>query len=301
MKNILSAIIISCLAALFAYAQEGGNTGMAFLKLGVGSRALAMGEAYCAIASDPSAVYYNPAALSLSNTSQLLLMHKEWIQDTRTDFIAAKASLNALTFGLGINSTSVDNIEIRENPGPAEGTFNARNAAIGISASYQFDSTVSVGATGNFLYEKILTNEASGFGLNLGALVRTHWNVQLGMSVSNLGSMKALDQSSSKLPTTTRIGGAYETLLESLDGTLTAAAEIVSVTQDNTLHAHVGAELEYRHAFSMRAGYQTGYDAKNFSAGVGVRYGMFRVDYAFMPVEYDLGTMHTFTLLLEFQ
>ena len=301
MKSILSAIIILCFAAPCAYAQEGGSTGLAFLKLGVGSRALAMGEAYSAIASDPSAVYYNPAALSLSNTPQLLLMHKEWIQDTRTEFIAAKTSLNALTFGLGINSTSVDNIEIRENPGPAEGTFNAQNAAIGVSASYQFDSAISVGATGNYLYEKILTNEASGFGLNFGALVRTPWNIRLALSVSNLGSMKSLDQSSSTLPTTTRVGGAYEASLESLDGTLTTAAEIVSVTQDNTLHAHLGAELEYRHAFAMRAGYQTGYDAKNFSAGVGVRYGMFRVDYAFMPVRYDLGTMHTFTLLIEFQ
>lgn len=216
MKNFFSAIIILCLIAPCTYAQEGGNTGMAFLKLGVGSRALAMGEAYSAIASDPSAVYYNPAALSLSNNSQLLLMHKEWIQDTRTDFIAAKTSLDALTLGLGINSTSVDNIEIRENPGPPLGTFDAKNAAIGLSASYQFDSTVSIGATGNFLYEKILTNEASGLGLNFGALVLTPWNVRLGMSVSNIGSMTALDQSSSKLPTTTRIGGAYETSLRVL-------------------------------------------------------------------------------------
>lgn len=63
----------------------------------------------------------------------------------------------------------------------------------------------------------------------------------------------------------------------------------------------MGVELEYKHAFAMRAGYQTGYDTKNFSAGVGVRYSVFQVDYAFMPVEYDLGTMQTFTLVIQFQ
>ena len=46
-----------------AYSQA-GETGLSFLKLGVGGRALGMGEAYSAVAADPTAMYYNPAAMS---------------------------------------------------------------------------------------------------------------------------------------------------------------------------------------------------------------------------------------------
>ena len=300
MKTIFFPILLWFLLANSVLAQGGGKTGLAFLKLGVGSRALAMGEAYSAIASDPSAVYYNPAALSLSDNSQLLLMHKVWIQDTRTEFIAAKTTFDKISLGIGINSTSVDNIEIRENPGPAIGTFSSQNAAIGISTSYQFSSSLSIGATGNFLYEKILVNEASGIGINAGALYLTPWNIRIGMSVGNIGSMSALDQSSSKLPTTVRFGGAYQTRIEPIDGSLTAAADIVSIAEDTAPHLHAGAELEYKQQFALRAGYQTGYDTKNFSTGVGVRYGVVRFDYAFMPVQFDLGSSHTFTVLIDF-
>ena len=82
MKKLL--LIALCVMAIpqFLLAQA-GTTGLTFLKLGVGGRSLGMGEAYSAIASDPTAMYYNPAALSLSKTPQLLLMHKSWVQDTK--------------------------------------------------------------------------------------------------------------------------------------------------------------------------------------------------------------------------
>ena len=60
-----------CLLALQIgnlYAQEPiktGTTAASFLELGVGSRAVAMGEAYVAIAEGPTAGYWNPAGLGM--------------------------------------------------------------------------------------------------------------------------------------------------------------------------------------------------------------------------------------------
>jgi uncharacterized protein UPF0164 len=297
------SIPVLCLlivAAQTMVSAQVGQTGLAFLKLGVGARSIGMGEAYSAIASDPSAMYYNPAALSLDQSSQLLLMHKEWIQDTRIEYIAAKAAMSKLTLGISLNSTSVDNIEIREHPGPSQGTFDSHNAAVGISGAYRVDSCLSIGATGKFLYEKILTNEASGFGVDLGGWYQTPWNIQLALAVSNLGSVNELDQEAAKIPTIIRAGGAYVAGVESIDGSLTISSDLVSYTGESTTHLHVGAEVNYRQALSLRAGYMTGYDARSFTSGVGFRYSQFQLDYAFAPTKFDLGSTHTFSLMIEF-
>jgi len=63
-------------------------------------------------------MYYNPASLGLASSPQLLLMHKEWIQDTKTEYIGATTTIEGCA-GISINSTSINNIEIREGPGPA--------------------------------------------------------------------------------------------------------------------------------------------------------------------------------------
>ncbi len=46
---------------LFAQNDGAGNTGLAFLKFGVGARAVSMGEAYSSISEDATAYIYNPA------------------------------------------------------------------------------------------------------------------------------------------------------------------------------------------------------------------------------------------------
>src|ERR1039457_3900285 len=119
MRNITKAIagllLIGGVPHLFA---QPGQSGMAFLKLGVSGRGTAMADAGSAFVTGAAATYYNPAGLipveSTPAASQLMFMHREWIQDTRMEFLGTSIALgddNAL--GASINSTTVSDIEIR--------------------------------------------------------------------------------------------------------------------------------------------------------------------------------------------
>jgi hypothetical protein len=142
---------------------------------------------------------------------------------------------------------------------------------------------------------------ASGYAFDVGGLYSTPWDIRVAFVLSNLGSVSELDRQSSKLPTILRLGGAYETSLENVDGSLIFSSDVVSFTGEEKTHVHFGAEFNFKRAFAIRAGYQTGYESKNFSGGVGVHYGVMFLDYAFVPFKYDLGSTHTISFGIEFE
>ncbi|MDI6782302.1 MAG: PorV/PorQ family protein [bacterium] len=51
------------------------DTGCEFLNFGAGARATAMGEAFTAVADDPTAVYWNPAGLASQDQEGVTMMH----------------------------------------------------------------------------------------------------------------------------------------------------------------------------------------------------------------------------------
>jgi hypothetical protein len=256
-----------------------------------------MGDVMTLDKSDPSSFYYNPASMGLSNNSMLMLMHREWVEDTRTEYFGALIPAGKFRFGVGLNLTSVDNIEIRTVPGPSQGTFSSKNSILGLSASYGFDN-ISFGFTGKFLYEKILIDEATGYALDVGATYKTPWMFQIGLAINNIGSMNALRIESSKLPTMIRIGGSTTFNFKDINSAIVAVTEFVSVFREQKSHIHIGTEFCYQDMFSLRAGIQTNYQSRFFSTGVGFKYSIFAVDYAFVPFKYDFSSTHTIAVII---
>ncbi len=272
-----------------------GNTGLAFLKLGVTSRAISMGESVVSNTNDASATHYNPAALFNGSKVNMVFMHNAQILGVRTEFLAGKIVFSKLALGFSLNNTSVDKIQVREIPGESLGEFNAQNLAFGLSMGYKINDNLQVGLTGKFLFEKIYVDNASGIALDLGGLYKKD-RLSLGIAISNLGSMSELKSQATKLPSSIRAGGSYGIVLTGISSMLNIAVDGYKVFDGGKFHANTGAELLYKDFLALRVGYQSGYENKSITTGIGLKYKAFALDYAFVPYKYSLGSSHTITL-----
>src|ERR1700691_1797729 len=88
-----------------------GTTTAEFLSLGVGARAVAMGQAYSAAADDATALYWNPAALTNVKGGQVTLMHAAYIASSYYDYAAAAKNLGSYgAVGAGLQYFSLGGI-----------------------------------------------------------------------------------------------------------------------------------------------------------------------------------------------
>lgn len=286
--------------------SQAGKSGFAFLKLGVSGRGVSMADAMSATVNGAAATYYNPAGiLTLSGdngSAQLLLMHKEWIQDARTEFLGGAVMLDSENaIGLSINTTTISDIDIRTVPGAAAGTFSSRDFSLGLSLAHQFSEEFRAGVSGKFLFQKIFVDQSSGFAFDLGAQYTTSFEgLALGATLANLGNVSDLRNESSKLPILLRIGPAYSTELTDITSSVTLAGDFVHVFPAKQSLLNLGGEFLFQNLFAARLGYQLGSEGRGFSAGIGVIQGMFMFDYAYAPLSSDLGNSHTFSLAVNF-
>ncbi len=294
-KYFFISLIILLPALAIAQNDGAANTGLSFLKLGVTSRAISLGEAVVSDIDDASATNYNPAALLGGDNVNVLFMHNENILGIRTEYFAGKVKFKKLALGLSVNNTSVSDIQIREIPGAPLGTFASQDFALGLSGAYRINDMFQFGVTAKFLFEKIYIDNADGYAFDFGGLYSNKM-ISLGVSLANVGSMNALRNSPTTLPTSIRFGGSYLLDFSKITSGLRIAADGYKVLNGGTFHVNAGAEFLYKEFLAIRAGYQSGYEDRTLTTGIGLKYKAFNLDYAFVPYKYSLGNSHTFTL-----
>ncbi len=281
--------------------SQAGQAGLSFLKLGTSARGIAMADAMSAAVQGPASLAYNPAGLAggdSSSAAELVFTHREWIEDTRVEYLGGSARISDnQVVGLAITSTTVSDIELRTLPGESEGTFTARNFAAMGSYARAINDAVVVGVAVKFLYEKILIDEASGYAVDLGTQIATPIeNLKVGASLANLGTMDFLRNEATKLPAMLRAGPAYSLTFSEGQTTALMAADLLYIFPEKRAYVNWGGEVEFNRTVAVRGGYQFGSESRGLTAGVGFRYGIVRVDYAYARLSEDLGNTHSFTL-----
>lgn len=288
-----AALAVSGLGApRVVQAANPGDTGLAFLKIGVGARAAAMGEAYVAVAQDPTALYWNPAGISVAPELEVHASHNEWISDVRYEFLGAVRGMRGHAFGGYFSLLHMGELQGRDALGNPTGTFRAYDMAAGATYARRVFRSVEVGVTGKFLMESIQDYSASGYAVDLGMRYRTPVRgLTVAATATNIGTSMKFEQDSFVLPAAARLGAAWRTR-RLLEGVILAAD--LRFPNDNDAQGHVGGEIQVHEYVALRAGAKLNYDEEMGSFGFGVNYREYVIDYAFTPFteSSELGNVH---------
>jgi len=302
MKNMIKKTLLSILLiASLLYPQSAGNTGLSFLKIGVSAQSIGAADIGF-LNSDLSSVHYNPASVNFQKSASVMFTHQAWIQDLNSEIVNGGFTLFDLPFTVGVNTTKISGFEIRTNPTDTpDAVFDANYFYGSLSTGFNLFEKLFFGFSIKYLYESLLSDDASGIGYDIGLIhAELINNLTIGASIRNLGSMNQLRNEKTELPTDFIFNSTYKIKLESNSLEFLPVAGIQKYLDTDDIHFHVGTSGTYNNLFTLRAGYLSGYDSKGFTAGAGVFWNGFNIDYAFTPFSFGIGNANTITLMYTF-
>lgn len=265
-------VILLIIASGFAFGQERG----VFAPIDMGARPAALGGAFCGLADDVQAAYWNPAGL--------VQLARPQITTTRTEVFGLGVNSDYLAYGqkVGEWAFALSRQSLELSPGSESFTYREqtmtfslarrlRKLALGVNLkAYRLDG-------GNDL----LNDSESGTGLDLAFLMPVKEYLQLGVTLQDVvskltGELQVAGQtraSSTDLLMALNLGVAYFGNRSTWTFDLT---ELLT-----TPKYRFGVEYKVADNLMVRAGYNPG----RFSVGFGIISGKLVLDYAYLTHE----------------
>jgi hypothetical protein len=267
---------------------KGGANGAAFLKVGAGARAAALGDAFTSVADDAYATVWNPAGLARMERPEIAGTHTQWIQSGRHDVLVGAYPTSVGTFGVSAVTLSFENIEKRtEDTDTPDGTFRSLDAAYGLSYGHTLGNRLDVGAGVTYVRQTLDGVSAGAPTGTLGALWRTPISfLTVGAAVRNIGGSITFVEEGDPLPMTAALGATGRFMKKRLLLTV----ETRQVQNEDIAY---GAGVEVSPPLSkdavghLRAGYrserQNTEDASGITLGLGVGFPHWGFDLSWAP------------------
>lgn len=299
--------------------QRAGISSLQFLKIGVGGRPIALGDAFVAMAGDATSLYWNPAGMVQFNENQIVLSHTEWLVDINHQFAGIVFHLSDVNaIGISLTSLRTDPMKVTTEYLPF-GTgeyFTFGDIALGASIAHKFTEQFSFGFTLKYARETLDKLYMDGFLVDLGTYYWTGLGTsRFAVTVSNFGNnvvpkgevtllngKKISEFQSFSPPTIFRIGFAFEPILNERHR-LTTTFQL-NHPNDNSENLALGLEYSWLNILNLRGGYKINVDEQNFSFGFGIRapikFADLNFDYGYNNFT-RLGSTHRFSIILGIQ
>jgi hypothetical protein len=344
MKNNMKKILTIFGLFVFVYSLNAqsigrvGTTAAPFLKISVGARALAMGEAYTTIAEDVTGLFWNPAGISKNTGMQILFNHYDYIADLTYDFGGVTLPLTGVgTFGVFMGYLGMPDIErttIQFPDGTGE-RVSASSFVIGLGFARELTDRFSIGGNVKYIRENIWHMSADAYAFDVGVLYRTFFkNIRIGMSISNFGSQMQmggrdvlvqhdindqfegnneninanLETEQFPLPILFRVGisaNILEDFFELQDYDWIVAVDAIH-PNDNKEYLNTGTEFKLYDLVALRAGYRqlmldNAEGGLTFGVGLNLEVMNYKINLDYANIDFGrLDHQNKFTLILSF-
>lgn len=273
---------LAVLTALFGLVLAAGlgpsATGFTFMKIGVGSRPVAMGQAFTAVADDANALFYNPAGLALECPLDISVTACQMLKGV-SYFTGGLTVPFARRFGAGLAGGLLNTTDIRRDElGQELGSFSSSEIIAGPGLAVRLVRGLAVGAAGKYVYSRIDSFSAGAISLDAGVLYQPVKYIKLGASLLHLGTPRRFIKNWEYQPVNLRGGAAFKLPVQ--NNHLLLAADL-SVYPDYGPTIGAGGELKLdlqqlgagqNSRLFLRGGYQSGGHLgfwSGFSLGIG--------------------------------
>jgi hypothetical protein len=328
--HLVKAALLAVALALPAAAQapdpdagfnKGGRTAFQFVKIGVGARQAALGEASIASVRDVSSAFWNPAGIMGIERYEATFSYTRWLADM--NYVAAAVGgrvprigtfavmLAALDYGDLVEAVMDDRPDGRTGQ-----MFSGGDILVGVAYARQFTDRLTLGVGAKYLHETLWDRSAGAFAFDVGTTYDIGYRgLTLAMAAQNyaegirFGSEEEGFEEAFDIPLLFRVG--LSGTLAGPDGFIglpganqvTASVEALN-SNDYGERLHFGLEYVFSDLLALRGGYRLNYAEGNWSVGAGVTPppmggARVRLDYAYVGYEF-LTAPHRFSVALAF-
>ena len=284
--------------------NKGGRTAFQFLKIGVGARQAALGEASIATVRDVNAAFWNPAGIAGIERYEASFSYARWLADM--DYVGG--AVGARWDGIGTFALSIAALDYGDIPeaivGPGSDgrtgeTFSGNDILVGLSFAREFTDRLAIGVGVKYLQESLFDYSENTIAFDVGTTYDIGYNgLRLAMSAQNFGgAVRFLDEDQADrqegydIPLVFRIGVSGTLVGQNAFMDLGPQHEVVLSTEaintnDFNERLHFGLEYTFNELFVLRGGYRLNYDEGNWSVGAGLNPEIggvrMRFDYAYV-------------------
>lgn len=340
---LLSVLTVAMVGLTNKSFANAGTSSVPFLLITPDARASGMGETGTAITNDINAVYWNPAGLGFldyvprynqyneeyyEKYKEVSLAYSKWLPQFNADLFYSYLSGGMYieqidgTIALNVVFMNLGEFTRTYSDGTVLGKFNSNEFTIGLSYGTIVAKDLGLGVNLRYIQSNLtptsIGQQDAGIGrsasFDLGLLWKPQdlrvlgLNVQdrisLGLNLKNVGPQITYINESDPLPTSIRLGAAYNLykdefneltfafdfakLLVNRDSTGADPVPISFITAWENPGAEIsmGMEWWYQQLFAGRIGYFSEPsaigDRKYWTFGAGVRYDIFNLDFSFI-------------------
>jgi len=295
MRKTLVIAISFIFGCSMAWALPDGDAGTeSNFSLGFGARAIGMGQAFTALADDPTAVFWNPAGLEYIPQQSATFFHTTLFEGVQYDFLGyAYPTLDLGTFGFGIGRLGVTDIMERNEFGELVGRFSHDEIQAFFSYAKELPWNITPGITVRWLrkgWNNLSQGDLidTGIGADLGVMYRPGWlgsalvqDWSFGLSLRNLFAPQIKEgEQIDEFPLTSKLG-IMKTLRFAGAGHLNLLFDL-DYSQKRDLRFHFGSEYDFLDIGRVRLGY----NGNTIAFGAGAEYSMFQIDYGYGVMEF---------------